>query len=545
VGRPAVLKVDIVADAKGVGKGVDDADRHFGRLGDSAKKVGAVIGAGLAVGAVAAGAFAVSAVKSASDVQQSYGALESVFGKNAAQVKSWADNASAAVGLSKNEYASLADVVGAQLTGMGKSTADAAGQTNNLVKMGADLAATFGGSVSDAVSAVGSLLKGEMDPIEKYGVSIKQSDVNARLAAEGHDKLTGAALKTATANATLTLLTEKTAAAHGAFSRESDTLAHQQQVLGAQFENVKASVGEKLLPVLTTLATYVSTSLLPNAQALWNHLATQLGPTFTKVGAFVTDNVVPALSKLGDYARTHLLPALAQLATFIGTNVVPVFTRWAGFILDNVVPAVLKIAGPVLDGFRSALKTIGAAIDDNRDNLDKIGDALEAVGKVVLKVAPYVGTTLKIAFEVVGKAIGLVLDIIGGVVGALDTVIGKVQWVLDKGSAVSGIVGKLNPFGGPPLAVSGPQLVGVVDQLGPRSQQLVGAAFGDGPSGLASVGGRAAGGLVVIDARTIDQSIRVDGALDADSVARQLADLLRDRDVRLGAVPMLGGVAAA
>jgi hypothetical protein len=55
VGRPAVLKVDIVADAKGVGRGVGEAERKFGGLGSSVAKVGKAV----AIGAVAVGAGAV------------------------------------------------------------------------------------------------------------------------------------------------------------------------------------------------------------------------------------------------------------------------------------------------------------------------------------------------------------------------------------------------------------------------------------------------------------------------------------------------------
>jgi phage-related minor tail protein len=54
MGRPAILKVDIIADAKGVHQGVDQAESRFSKLGKTAKTAGKVMGLGLlAAGAVA------------------------------------------------------------------------------------------------------------------------------------------------------------------------------------------------------------------------------------------------------------------------------------------------------------------------------------------------------------------------------------------------------------------------------------------------------------------------------------------------------------
>ena len=67
---------------------------------------------------------------------------------------------------------------------MGVAAGDLAPVTNDLVGLGADLAAQFGGSSADAVAALSSLLRGETDPIEKYGVAIKQADITGP---EGRD----------------------------------------------------------------------------------------------------------------------------------------------------------------------------------------------------------------------------------------------------------------------------------------------------------------------------------------------------------------------
>ncbi|MFS0412944.1 hypothetical protein ACL1AW_13855, partial [Corynebacterium striatum] len=127
-------------------------------------------------------------------------------------------------------------------------------KSQNLVGVAADLAATFGGSTKDAIESVNALMRGEADPIEKYGVSIKQSDINARMAAKGLDKLTGEAAKQAQAQTLLEMLTEQTSSAQGQFARETDTAAHKQQVATAKLNDAKEAIGTGLLPMFALAA---------------------------------------------------------------------------------------------------------------------------------------------------------------------------------------------------------------------------------------------------------------------------------------------------
>lgn len=280
--KTAILSVRVVSDVKDATAGMDQVADKAGQMENGLKK--AAIPAAAVVGAL--GLVAKAATDAASDLQQSVGAVEAVYGAHADTVTANAERAASSVGLAAAEYNNLAAVLGAQLTTMGTSADDLAGQTDQLISLGADLAATFGGTTADAVAAVSSLLRGERDPIEKYGVSIKQADIEARLAAQGLTGLTGEAAKTAEAQATLALLTEQTAAAQGQFARESDSAAGAQQIANAEWENAKASLGEKLLPVVTqftqamgTAATFVadhSTAVLIAAGVIGGLAATIL-----------------------------------------------------------------------------------------------------------------------------------------------------------------------------------------------------------------------------------------------------------------------------
>ena len=254
--------VSITSNIKGLQKGLGDAESGLSKFG---KVAGAAV---LAAGAVAT-ALGVKAVKSASQLEQAMGGLEAVFKDNFGVMEQYASKAASSVGLAKSEYASLATVLGAQLKNMGVATDQLAGQTDSLVRLGADLAAQFGGSTADAVSSLSALLRGERDPIEKYGVSIKAADIAARLAEKGLKGLTGEAAKQAETMVLMELLYEQTADAQGAFARESTTLAGAQQRLGAGLENLSATFGTALLPAVTAVTSALGALVAWASESDW------------------------------------------------------------------------------------------------------------------------------------------------------------------------------------------------------------------------------------------------------------------------------------
>lgn len=512
---PAVLRISIISSAAGAVAGIRETDGALGKLGKGA----AVAGAGIAAAGVAAIAFGKDAYEAASRTQQAFGALESVFGDSADTLQAWAKDAASTVGLATSEYAELASILGAQLTNMGRSQAEAAKQSDELIRLGADLAATFGGSVADAVSAVSSTLKGETDPIERYGISIKQADINAHLAAQGLDKLEGAAAKTATATAALELITKQSASAAGAFGRESNTAAGQQARFSANVENLKAKIGAGLLPVMTQAFGFLNAKAFPAAEKIGASLRTNLGPALSNVGRFITRDVVPAARE---------------------------FITW---FQEKIVPGIRGTVTPVINALRSAFASIADRIEGNSGSLEKLGRFLQKVAELGAKLAPILGKVLGVQLKIVGEIIGTVVDALGFLISAFDKawqaaeklgdIAGKITGPLDK---VGGLVGKLNPFGGLPLVGAVGHLTGpVASTRGIRT--ITTAAGGLGGYGGGTFAGASAGlAGMTIDARTFF-NVQVDGAFDPVATARQIEEILRAHAVRLARVPTFGPAA--
>lgn len=253
-GNTAVLTIKIVTDAAQSTKGLSDASGRVGKMQQGLKKLAVPAGAAL----LAVGAFAKGAVDAASKTQQAMGGLDAVFGDSADTVKAWSDQAAQSVGLAKSEYGELATLIGSQLKNAQLPMDQVLGKTDEMIKLGADLAATYGGTTADAVAALSSALKGEFDPLEKYGTSLNQTKINAALAAKNADKLTGKAGAQAKALTTLELITGQTADAAGKFASEQDTAAGAQQRATAEWENAKSVLGEALLPVVTQVTNALS-----------------------------------------------------------------------------------------------------------------------------------------------------------------------------------------------------------------------------------------------------------------------------------------------
>lgn len=504
------IRISILANASQARREIQSTTGVLGGVGKYGRAAGLALAGGVALAGAAAVKFAADTVKSASNAQQSLGATETVFGKFANKVISTSDKAAKAYGLSANEYRENANILGSLFKGQGVSTDQLAGKTQKMIGQAADLAATFGGTTKDAVGALGSAFKGEFDPLERYGISIKQSDINARLAAKGQDKLTGSALKLAKQVATTELINKQAAQTSGAFRKETNTLAHQQQVLGAQFENVKAKVGAALLPILTKFLTFLNKNLGPAFQAVGNFIAPlvakfqglfssvgggagKLAPVvgiFRTFGAFLTGTVVPAIAALAAYVTGKLVPLFVQWAQIIATNVVPIVLSLASFVTGTLVPAVVAIATKVATSLKPVFDQLAATFQARvlpavQAILAKFREWLPTIQKVVTVVVAVVGWVLKLAAAILGKVLPPLIRFAGFLIGTVVTVVLKVIGVLVK------IVAAVIKVGGAIIdgARKFSDFANKVDAAVRRALAVIGGIAGKVKDALAGAGG--------------------------------------------------------
>lgn len=426
--KTAILAVKIISDSKGANAGLDQTSAKVGRLsglGLAAKAGLLAAGAGLVV-------YGTKAVGLAGDLEQSVGAVDTVFGKSAAQMHRWAADAANNVGLTKNEFNELGTLIGTQLANGGTAMDKLAPKTNELIGLGADLSSMFGGSTKDAVAALSSALKGERDPIERYGVSLKQSSIDAKAAELGYKKVGGSLSNQAQQAATLALIMEQTSKAQGNFSRETDTLAHQQQVARAQFDNFTTSLGTLLLPVITTVMTFFNSKVIPVLQqvaTVAQQLSQVVGARLTKVWSQLTNPatragnalavIQSAMAAVGAWAQSRLMPALTQLGATLSaafSRILPVITGIVDGITKGMAPAmpvVKEIFGTIGDIITGTLGLIGAYVTRVVDTITRIW---QAWGPQILNVVTTVWTAL---LNIIAPALDTIKAVIATVTAAL------------------------------------------------------------------------------------------------------------------------------
>ena len=557
-------KGDAGKELTGTAAKVDGVSKKFAKFAVPAAAAGAAV---LAFGAAAA--------KSASRTQQALGAVDSVFGKNAGQIKKWADGAATSVGLAKSEYSELATVIGSQLKNMGLPMDQVTSKTNDLITMGADLAATFGGSTAEAVEALSSTLRGETDPIERYGVSINQAAIAAKMAEDGTAGLTGAAGKQAKTMATLSLITAQTADASGQFAEESDSAAGQAQIASAQFENMKSALGTALLPAIAAVTGVLGTLAAAAAkhpklfQAIAAVILILAGVVLVLAGAMKIYNLVTAISAAVTSAAwlAALWPILLVVAAVAAVIAVVVLLWKRSQTFRNIVLAVwaairtaaLAVARAVTAAWRATWNALSAA---GRATSAAVRATFNAVRAAAGAVASGVKAVFVGAFNAVRSAARAVGSTIRGAWDGITALVGRVASGIKSAmigafnslrSAASGLASALSaPFNTIKSAVNGvinavQSLIGWLSRIKvPKISlpKIPGLGRSAAPSGVSTATTAVAGAraapvpLAGFSSRAGDTGaavvINVNGALDPEGVARQIRRILNGHGTRVG-----------
>lgn len=484
-GELAKAWVTIIPTARGMTKGIED------ELGSVGGKAGKTAGKGFlggfagiataAAGAALVGGFLKGAITAAGDLEQSTGAIDAVFKDSAGQMHGWAKEASNAVGLTQNEFNELGTLIGSQLKNGGTAMDQLAPKTNDLIGLGADLSSMFGGTTREAIEAVSSALKGERDPIEKYGVSLNQAAVDAKAAELGFKKVGGALSMEANQAATVALIMEQTSDAQGNFSKESSTFAGQLQRLTSAWGNVSATVGTVFLPMLTGALTFINGSIMPAIQSFSDSLgAGGLGAAFTAIGAIAG----PIFSQLGAMFGP-LIPQILDLVTsfsplaMIFQLIQPFLPQLAAMFMQ-VAAAIAQILGVVIPLVQEIMSTlmpvfmelVGAVLPPL---IEIIGSIVSALGPLIEFLGPILTGVIKALMPVVTTVFGLIQTVITTVIGIVQGIIGAFTAALNGdwdsfwdniGSIFSTALGGIGEFAGKFFGELPGKILGALGNLG-------------------------------------------------------------------------------
>lgn len=282
------LKLSLLADTKNLVDGLNKGKKESETFGDKIDNINRKVGLAFAAMGAAATAMAVKftkdAIGAASDMEETISKVGVIFGDTASEIEKFASTAATNLGQSKQEALDAA----ANFAIFGKA-AGLSGQalvdfSVDFVALASDLASFNNTTPEEAIMAIGAALRGEAEPLRRYGVLLNDATLKAAAMELGIYAGNGALTAQQKILAAQKVILEQTGLAQGDFARTSDGLANSQRQIEAAVKDAQAQLGQALLPTMLQLATFVEQTVVPALSAFIAGLTGQggLGESFTK-----------------------------------------------------------------------------------------------------------------------------------------------------------------------------------------------------------------------------------------------------------------------
>lgn len=383
-----------------------DAEGLKGKLskafGDMGKIAGGIFMA--EVGGQLAG-MAVDTIKSSIGLARDFNEIQSksntVFGESAKAINDWAASASTGFGQSKAQALDSASAFGNMFSqlGMGKQTA--AEMSMKMTELASDFASFHNADITDVLQAQQAAFRGEYDALQKFVPTINAAAVQQEAMAETGK--TNAAQLTAQekAAATYTLMLKGAGDAQGDFDRTSGSLANQQRILSAQWQDLQVKIGQVLIPALTEIVTAINTKVIPAVRDF-----------ATKTKEYYEQNIKPAIENLKQIFQT-LEPVIRPILETIGNHIKNVATVWK----DTVGLILAIISGDWGKAWDQAKKIVADIIqlvkDDFTGLLQFIQGLVGLAGQAGSALGSAIANGISSGFDwIVGHVTGLINSLI-------------------------------------------------------------------------------------------------------------------------------------
>ena len=538
------VKIQFDADLDGLKKGAKDAEGEVegfaGKLGDFGKKAAAAFAVAAAAAVAYAGKLAIDGVKAAIEDEQAQlklaRALETATGATDAQIKAVEDQilkTSLATGVAD-------DKLRPALQRLAVATGDTE-KAQKLLSLALDISTATGKPLEAVSNALGKAYEGNTSALAKLNVGISAAEA-----------------KTLTYQGAVQQLTDLYG---GAAAENADTYQGRIDRIKVAFDEAKETIGAALLPILDKLLKFVTDNILPVftqfSDAL-NGKGESIVGSLTSVVNYVKDFFEPIVTAVKNAFTTlgktiqdkredfkDILTTLKEVWTWIDRYLVPIFQtvlvkviedavdkiKIAINVLTPVVKFVIDSAKDSINGFITlinlAIKAYNAfARITGRDEINeiaKIGEVIPAGTN--LGNRPFgVGTT-----KTTGAATTTTGDVVtGGTVtgSAVTTGAATVTKTVEEWGAA--VIDATDAFGD---ALSGyNKLLGNLEGLSFDAAQRV-------RLGLPPLLGTVPSNFNPSAVRRGDEvgntiNVTVNGAIDPESTARQIVNLLNDSNAR-------------
>lgn len=420
-GFKSALSKDIDAPIAAAGK---DSGEKFGKgMGGSAvaslKSFAGPLAA--ALGTAAVFSYLKDATSAASDLNETLSKTGQIFGADMLpELKSFAEGAAASMGQTQQQALDAAATFGIFGKSAGLTGTDLTGFSKELTTLASDMASFGNADIDETINAIGSGLRGEAEPLRRFGVLLSADAINARalsmglaktnvdmvgvaaaqmkvkeasqasqaaikkygadsdeakkagiglaLAQKGIAKAVGGTAPKLTAQQKLLAvqaeIMAQTGDQQGDFGRTSQGLANQQRILAAQFENVKIKIGNVFLPMLTKVFQALNRYLIPAIEWVGTAISSAfkskaMQDFIVRARAVFTTLVEKVGEFIAKFRKAGESKAMASL-TSAGELLRTVFTKISEFVTTTLLPSLKEIGGIIATNVVPIFNTLAA-----------------------------------------------------------------------------------------------------------------------------------------------------------------------------------------
>lgn len=401
---------------------LDQLEDHTNKSTDAfsrlAKAIGLVMIARKALDTIKTG------IDYASDLAEVQNVVDVTFGSATEAINAWSKECLAAYGMNEVSAKRYAGTLGAMLKSSGLAGDAIVDMSKDMVGLAGDMASFYNLDLETAFEKIRSGISGETEPLKQLGINMSVANLEAYALSQG---ITTAYNKMSQAEQVMlryNYLMSTTADAQGDFARTQDSYANQTRLLSESWLEFTGIMAEQLLPVLTTIVSWLNNIvafLTENADMV----SAVLVGLATTVGILAVAWVVHAAAQwLAVAANQALIVSLLSnpilwIALIIGVLVAAMY-RWIQSI-GGVKNAweICKLA--LIVGWNAVKLAFFTGVYWVIDLVDKLKLCWQKAG---VAIANFMGDMKVSVLTILQNMINGAIDIINKFIGALNKIPG-------------------------------------------------------------------------------------------------------------------------
>lgn len=263
----------------------------------------------------------------ASDLTETKGKIDVVFGSMSKQVDQWAKSSIKSMGLAQQTALDSAALFGDMGTGMGMSQKRAAEMAMALTQLGADMASFKNISNDIATTALKSVYTGETESLKNLGVVMTQANLEEFARSKGLRKKIKDMKEAEKVELRYLYVMDRTKNAQGDFLRTGGNAANQMRMHSEMLKEIQTNWGMIILPEYTKLLTKANEMLVDNMPVIQKsfedfygvlkrcfYMVTGLYKVFQNFFGFIKSNSDKIIAGISGIATVALIANFNNLA---------------------------------------------------------------------------------------------------------------------------------------------------------------------------------------------------------------------------------------